>query len=139
MRVKKIDIQNAVNVFGHIVVGKVKDEQIRRTLAFDYRELRKASRDIEQERSNLVGKFREEFADEWLEIQVLRNSGRPVVDHDEFLRAEAATNQDINDMFQEEAPELDLQKVSLDDFLKYVRDGEYTFEDLAVLDGIVIE
>ena len=136
---KKIDIQNAVNVFGRIVVGKVKDEQIRRTLAFDYRELRKASRDIEQERSDLVGKFREEFADEWLEIQVLRNSGRPVVDHDEFLRAEAATNQDINDMFQEEAPELDLQKVSLDDFLKYVRDGEYTFEDLAVLDGIVIE
>ena len=71
---------------------------------------------------------------------MLRASGRPVVDHDEFLRAEASSNRLIAEMFQEEVTEdLDLQQVSVDDFVKAVRDGDYTFEDLACLDGIVIE
>ena len=99
---KKIDIQNAVNAFGRIPVNTVKHDQIRSTLIHDYRKLRKASREIEQERLDLVEKFREDFADEMLDVQVLRESGRPVVDHDEFLRAEASMNRLIQKMFQEE-------------------------------------
>ena len=126
---KKIDVQNAVNAFGRIPVNKVKNDQIRSALIHDYRKLRKASREIEQERLDLVEKFREDFADEMLDVQVLRESGRPVVDHDEFLRAEASMNRLI----------LELVKVSMDDFAKAVKDGDYTFEDVAALDGIVIE
>lgn len=137
---KKIDIQNAVNAFGRIPVNKVKNDQIRSTLIHDYRKLRKASREIEQERLDLVEKFREDFADEMLDVQVLRESGRPVTDHDEFLRAEATMNRIIQKMFQEElAEDLELVKVSMDDFAKAVKDGDYTFEDVAALDGIVIE
>ena len=136
---KKIDIQNAVNALGRVPVNKVKDDRIRFSLIYDYRKLRKASRDIEQERTDLVEKFRQDFADEMLDVQVLRASGRPVTDHDEFLRAEASSNRLIAEMFQEEVKEdLELQKVSVDDFVKAVRDGDYTFEDLACLDGIVI-
>ena len=51
---KKIDIQNAVNALGRVPVNKVKDDRIRNTLIYDYRKLRKASRDIEQERTDLV-------------------------------------------------------------------------------------
>lgn len=137
---KKIDIQNAVNAFGRIPVNKVKNDKIRSTLIFDYRRLRKVSREIEQERSDLVEKFREDFADEALEVHVLRESGRPVTDHDEFLRAEASMNRIIQKMFQEEVTEdLELVMVTMDDFEKAVKDGEYTFEDLAALDGIIIE
>lgn len=137
---KKIDVQNAVNAFGRIPVNKVKNDQIRSTLIHDYRKLRKASREIEQERLDLVEKFREDFADEMLDVQVLRESGRPVVDHDEFLRAEASMNRLIQKMFQEEVEEdLELVKVSMDDFSKAVKDGDYTFEDVAALDGIVID
>jgi len=137
---KKIDIQNAVNAFGRIPVNKVKNDQIRSTLIYDYRKLRKASREIEQERLDLVEKFREDFADEMLDVQVIRESGRPVTDHDEFLRAEASMNRLIQKMFQEEVEEdLELVKVGIDDFIKAVRDGDYTFEDVAALDGIVLE
>jgi len=137
---KKIDVQNAVNAFGRIPVNKVKNDQIRSTLIYDYRKLRKASREIEQERLDLVEKFREDFAEEMLDVQVLRESGRPVTDHDEFLRAEASMNRLIQKMFQEEVEEdLELVKVGIDDFIKAVRDGDYTFEDVAALDGIVLE
>ena len=137
---KKIDVQNAVNAFGRIPVNKVKNDQIRSTLIHDYRKLRKASREIEQERLDLVEKFREDFAEEMLDVQVLRESGRPVTDHDEFLRAEASMNRLIQKMFQEEVEEdLELVKVGIDDFIKAVRDGDYTFEDVAALDGIVLE
>ena len=137
---KKIDVQNAVNAFGRIPVNKVKNDQIRSTLIHDYRKLRKASREIEQERLDLVEKFREDFADEMLDVQVLRESGRPVTDHDEFLRAEASMNRLIQKMFQEEvAEDLELVKVTMDDFAKAVKDGDYTFEDVAALDDIVIE
>ena len=137
---KKIDIQNAVNAFGRIPVNKVKNDQIRCTLTHDYRKLRRVSREIEQDRQDLVEKFREDFAEEMLDVQVLRESGRPVTDHDEFLRAEASMNRLIQKMFQEEVEEdLELVKVGIDDFIKAVRDGDYTFEDVAALDGIVLE
>lgn len=137
---KKIDIQNAVNAFGRIPVNKVKNDKIRSALIFDYRRLRKVSREIEQERSDLVEKFRDDFAEELLDVQVLRESGKPVTDHDEFLRAEASMNRTIQKMFQEEVTEdLELVTVTMDDFEKAVKDGEYTFEDLAALDGIIIE
>jgi len=137
---KKSDIQNAVNAFGRIPVNKVKNDKIRSTLIYDYRRLRKVSREIEQERSDLVEKFRDDFAEELLDVQVLRESGKPVTDHDEFLRAEASMNRTIQKMFQEEVTEdLELVTVTMDDFEKAVKDGEYTFEDLAALDGIVIE
>lgn len=137
---KNIEIQNAVNAFGRVPVNKVKNDQIRMTLIYDYRKLRKASREIEQARTDIVEKFQADFADEMLDVQVLRESGRPVTDHDEFLKAEASVNRLIKEMFQEEyAGELELQRVPLDDFVKAVKDGDYTFEDLACLDGIVIE
>lgn len=137
---KKIDVQNAVNALGRVPVNRVKNDQIRNTLIHDYRKLRRVSREIEQERADLVEKFREDFADEMLDVQVLRESGRPVVDHDEFLRAEASMNRIIQKMFQEEVSEdLELVTVSMEDFAKAVKDGEYTFEDVAALDGIVID
>lgn len=137
---KKIDVQNAVNALGRVPVNRVKNDQIRNTLIHDYRKLRRVSREIEQERADLVEKFREDFADEMLDVQVLRESGRPVTDHDEFLRAEASMNRILQKMFQEEvAEDLELVTVSMEDFAKAVKDGEYTFEDVAALDGIVID
>ena len=140
---KKIDIQNAVNAYGRIPVNKVKDDVVRNTLIFDYRKLRKVSREIEEERTDLVEKFQGDFAAEMEEVRALRQKGEVISaasrpDLAAFLKAEAKLNRDVREMFREEVS-LDLNRVSVDDFIKAVKDGEYTFEDIAALDGVVLE
>lgn len=129
---------NAVNALGRVAVNKIKNDVVRNTLIFDYRKLRKASREIEQERTDLLEKFRADFADEVLEVAALRDAMKPVVDHKEFLAAEAEANRQIKALFQE-GIELELSKVTMEDFVKAVKDGDYTLEDLATLDGIILE
>ena len=75
---KKIDVQNAVNAFGQIPVNKVKDDIVRNTLIYDYRRLRKVSREIEEERTDLVEKFQADFAVEAEEARALRQQGKAV-------------------------------------------------------------
>ena len=137
---KKIDIQNAVNAYGRIPVNKVKDDIVRNTLIYDYRRLRKASREIEEERTDLVEKFQADFAVEAEEARALRQQGKAVTGAAlaPFLKAEAELNRAVRAMFREEV-ELELKTVPMDDFVKAVKDGDYTFEDLSALDGIVLE
>ena len=137
---KKIDVQNAVNAFGRIPVNKVKDDVVRNTLIYDYRRLRKVSREIEEERTDLVEKFQSDFAVEAEEARALRQQGKAVTGAAlaPFLKAEAELNRAVRAMFREEV-ELELQTVPMDDFVKAVKDGDYTFEDLSALDGVVLD
>jgi hypothetical protein len=137
---KKIDVQNAVNAFGRIPVNKVKDDVVRNTLIYDYRRLRKVSREIEEERTDLVEKFQADFAVEAEEARALRQQGKAVTGAAlaPFLKAEAELNRAVRAMFREEV-ELELQTVPMDDFVKAVKDGEFTFEDLSALDGVVLD
>lgn len=137
---KKIDIQNAVNAYGRIPVNKVKDDIVRNTLIYDYRRLRKVSREIEEERTDLVEKFQADFAVEAEEARALRQQGKAVTGAAlaPFLKAEAELNRSVRAMFREDVV-LELQTVPMDDFVKAVKDGDYTFEDLSALDGIVLE
>ena len=137
---KKIDVQNAVNAFGRIPVNKVKDDVVRNTLIYDYRRLRKVSREIEEERTDLVEKFQSDFAVEAEEARALRQQGKAVTGAAlaPFLKAEAELNRAVRAMFREEV-ELELQTVPMDDFVKAVKDGEFTFEDLSALDGVVLD
>ena len=137
---KKIDVQNAVNAFGRIPVNKVKDDIVRNTLIYDYRRLRKVSREIEEERTDLVEKFQADFAVEAEEARALRQQGKAVTGAAlaPFLKAEAELNRDVRAMFREEV-ELELKTVPTDDFVKAVKDGDYTFEDLSALDGVVLD
>ncbi len=137
---KKIDVQNAVNAFGRIPVNKVKDDVVRNTLIYDYRRLRKVSREIEEERTDLVEKFQVDFAVEAEEARALRQQGKAVTGAAlaPFLKAEAELNRAVRAMFREEV-ELELKTVPMDDFVKAVKDGDYTFEDLSALDGVVLE
>lgn len=136
---KKIDVQNAVNAFGRIAVNRVKDDRIRNTLIYDYRQLRKVSREIDQERSDVIEKLQGDYSEEFHEVAALRNAGQPVAGHMEFLVAESQMNTLLKDLFREEIEVPGLQRIALDDFVRAVKDGEYTFEDLAVLDGIILE
>lgn len=137
---KKIDIQNAVNAYGRIPANKVKDDIVRNTLIYDYRRLRKVSREIEEERTDLVEKFQADFAVEAEEARALRQQGKAVTGAAlaPFLKAEAELNRAVRAMFREDVV-LELQTVPMDDFVKAVKDGDYTFEDLSALDGIVLE
>ena len=137
---KKIDIQNAVNALGRVPVNKVKDDVVRNTLIYDYRRLRKVSREIEEERTDLVEKFQADFAVEAEEARALRQQGKAVTGAAlaPFLKAEAELNRAVRAMFREEV-ELELKTVPMDDFVKAVKDGDYTFEDLSALDGVVLD
>ncbi len=137
---KKIDVQNAVNAFGRIPVNKVKDDVVRNTLIYDYRRLRKVSREIEEERTDLVEKFQADFAVEAEEARALRQQGKAVTGAAlaPFLKAEAELNRAVRAMFREEV-ELEFKTVPMDDFVKAVKDGDYTFEDLSALDGVVLD
>lgn len=142
-KMKKIDVQNAVNAYGRIPVNKVKDDVVRESLIFDYRKLRKASREIEEERGDLVEKFQVDFAAEREEVRALRQKGEAVSaskrpDLAAFLKAEAELNKAVRALFHEEI-DLELRLVSVEDFTKAVKDGEYTFEDIAAMDGVVLE
>lgn len=136
---KKIEVQNAVNALGRVPVNKIKDDSIRNILIYDYRKLRKASREIEEERSDMVEKLQTDFVVEVEEVRALRAAGKPVTGQScvEFLKAEAELNRTIRAMFREEI-ELELKTVNMDDFVKAVRDGDYTLEDLSALDGVVL-
>ena len=136
---KKIDIINAVNALGKVRITRIKDDRVKFTLAAAYRKLRKVSRDIDEERHCIIDKFQADFPDEFLEVQRLRDAGQPVVGFDEFLKAEADSNRLLRDISREEAEDIDIATLSADDFIKAVKDDELTFEDLAALDGIVIE
>lgn len=136
---KKIDIINAVNALGKVRINRIKDERIKFTLVQAYRLLRKASRDIDEERKEVIEKFQKDFENELPEVQQLRMEEKPVTGHDEFLKAEADCNRILSKMSQEEITIDGIQTVKVDDFLRYVKEDELTLEDIDLLDGIVLE
>ena len=137
---KKIDIQNAVNVLGPLDVNQIKDVSVRDTLVYDYSLLRKLSRAIEQERADLVEKFQSDFAVEAEEARALRQQGKAVTGPvlAPFLKAEAELNRSVRAMFREEVS-LELLTMPVDEFVSAMKEFDYTLEDLSKLDGIVFE
>lgn len=136
---KKIDIINAVNALGKVRINKIKDERVKFSLVQAYRKLRKASKDIDDERKEVIEKFQKDFEEDLPEVQQFRMEGKPVTGHNEFLKAEADCNRILAKMSQEEAAIDGVQPVKVDDFLRYVKEDELTLEDIDLLDGIVLE
>lgn len=136
---QKIALINAVNVLSGIKITKIKNDKVKFTLIADYRALRKASREYEEDQREIVKQFQEDHAGEEDEVKKLRSEGKPVTGHDDFLKAEKDINKVLADMSREECEVEGLKKVKIEDFLKAVTDADLSMEDIANLDGIVIE
>ncbi|MCR5326268.1 MAG: hypothetical protein K6E37_05900 [Bacteroidales bacterium] len=136
---QKITLINAVNVLSGIKITKIKNDKVKFTLIADYRALRKASREYEEDQREIVKQFQDDHAGEEDEVKKLRSEGKPVTGHDDFLKAEKDINKVLAEMSREECEVEGLKKVKIEDFLKAVTDADLTMEDIANLDGIVIE
>lgn len=136
---QKIALINAVNVLSGIKITKIKNDKVKFTLIADYRALRKASREYEEDQREIVKQFQEDHAGEEDEVKKLRSEGKPVTGHDDFLKAEKDINKVLADMSREECEVEGLKKVKIEDFLKAVTEPDLSMEDIANLDGIVIE
>ena len=136
---KRIDIINAVNVLGRVRIHKIQNEKVKFSLLRAYRTLRKASREIDDYRKDVIEGFQRDFQPELEDVQQLRCSGRPVTGHDAFLKAESDANRHLQEMLREEVTGLAFDTIPFDDFVKAVKDEDLTCEDIAVLDGIILE
>lgn len=136
---QKIALINAVNVLSGIKITKIKNDKVKFTLIANYRALRKASREYEEDQREIVKQFQEDHAGEEDEVKKLRSEGKPVAGHDDFLKAEKDINKVLADMSREECEVEGLKKVKIEDFLKAVTEPDLSMEDIANLDGIVIE
>ncbi len=134
---KKIDIINAVNALSRIPVNKVKNDKVKFSLVANYRRLRKAAREIDEDRDVVVKKFQEDWKDEIEAVGGLRANRQPVTGHADFLKSEADVNKQIDAMYQEDLEVEGLVPISLEDLVKAVGDTDLSFEAVNNLDCII--
>ena len=136
---KKYDIMVAANALAGIQLNKIKDDKLKFTLVANFRKLRSAAKAIEEEQKTIAEKFQSDFAGEIDIVQQLRAAGLPVNDHNDFLKAEKDTQKCIQDLLQEDAEPIDIQRVDLESLVKALKDTDLTMASIASLDGIIIE
>lgn len=134
---KKIDIINAVRVLSKLPINKVKNDKTKFSLLSDYRELRKVSKAIDEDRDVAVKKFREDFKDEIEVVASLRRHDLPVDAHEGYVTAERDLNKFLDNMLQEEIAVSIPAPVSWEDFVKAVGDTDLSFEEINSLDCII--
>ena len=134
---KKIDIINAVRVLSKLPINKVKNDKTKFSLLSDYRELRKVSKAIDEDRDVAVNKFRKDFKDEIEVVASLRRHDLPVNDHEGYVTAERDLNKFLDNMLQEEIAVSIPAPVSWEDFVKAVDDTDLSFEEINSLDCII--
>lgn len=129
----KISVVNAIaGVLSGIKINKITDKAVKTALVNDYLHLRKFAKEASNDAEELRKKFREDWADELDAIVELRQSGKPVVGHKEYLDAERDANQAIQALYDNDV-EVSLKPVKMDAFLTACGGEELTFEQLAVL------
>lgn len=136
---KNTEIIAAVNALAKVPINKIKDDKVKFTLVFDYRILRRAAREVDDERETIVRKFQEDWKEEIAAVQKLRSEGKPVAGYEEFLSSERDANRQIDMMLAEDHPVEGLQKVALEPFIKSIGDAPLCFEDIEKLGCIIDE
>ena len=132
---KKIEVIAAVNAINKIPVSKVTDKEVRYALIDDYLLLRKTAREIDAERSELIDKFREEWPAEVATPQI--QSGRVSA---ELEAAQVRLDEDLTRLSNASIEVNGLKAIERSAFCSALGDDvDITFDDIAALDGIVIQ
>lgn len=132
-------IASITGVLSGMKINKISDKRVKATLINDYLCLRRILKDSDNDREEVVKKFRDDWRDEIGDVEAFRRDGREVVGHDAYLEAERDANQSIADIFNRDV-NVELASVPLDAFIVSFGKDELTFEQLAILqDGGIIK
>lgn len=130
MKLAIAEINAAVGMLSGIKLSRIADKEAKAVLLKDYLALRKVVKDADAEKSEIVSKFQEDWADELPKVQAFRDKNEPVVGHDDYLEAEKDANNAIIDLFSEKV-DIYLSPAKFDAIMDFSED--ITLEQIAFL------
>ena len=138
MKLARHIITNLAEILGGIKINRIEDKEAKAALLKDYLALRKAAKEAEADRDEIVRKFQDDWAEEIPAIEKFRREGKPVIGHLYYLDAERDANKAIADTFSQEV-DIDIVPVKLDAISAFSDD--ITLEAVAFLEenGIIGE
>lgn len=138
MKLAIAEINAAVGMLSGIKLSRIADKEAKAVLLKDYLALRRVVKDADAEKSEIVSKFQEDWADELPQVQAFRDKNEPVVGHDGYLEAEKDANKAIIDLFSKKV-DIDLSPAKFDAIMDFSED--ITIEQIAFLQecGIIEE
>lgn len=104
---------SAAAILSGIRLNRISDRDAKAALLKDYLALRKVAKGADEDKDEVVRKFKEDWADELAAVQSFREKGRPVVGHLDYLEAERDANKAISDIYSAEV-DIDLSTVKMD-------------------------
>lgn len=126
------DINVVVGILSGMKINRITDKKTKSALLDDYLLLRPHFKKANEDVGEIRRKFQEDWDDELDVVQSLRENGKPVVGHDEYLDAETDANKAIADTLSAEV-EVDIKSVPMDDFMTACGGEELNFEQIAFL------
>ena len=133
MKLKVVIIDSIVNVLATIKLSKITDKEVKEKLIKDYLLMRQVVKRAQEDRQEIIDKFRSDWGDTINEVEKLRKEKKPVDEYKDFLTAEEDTVSLITKLFNVEE-ELSLSPVKLDDFISAVGEENITLETIAFLE-----
>lgn len=138
MKLTVNDINAATKILSGIKFNRITDKEAKSALLKDYLILRKAAKEAEEDKNEIVRKFQEDWMDELAQVEAFRKEKKPVVGHDEYLDAERDANKAIVEIWSRE---LDIDLVSIPQVAITDFSEDITLEQIAFLQeaGIIGE
>ena len=138
MLIKKSVIYALANILSSIKINKLVDKDTKATLIKEYLQMKKILKDLDEERDEVVLKFRTDWEDELPKVAELRKKSEPVVGHDAFLEAEKDANDTLAALYATET-EVDFTPIALDKFISAIGEEDLTLDAISFLQecGIV--
>lgn len=130
MKLTVNDINAATGILSGIKLSRIQDKEAKNALLKDYLAMRKVVKDADAERTEIVRKFQDDWADELPAVQAFRDEHRPVVGHDDYLDAEKDANKAIQDIFSASV-DIDIAPAEIDAITDFSDD--ITLEQIAFL------
>lgn len=126
----------AASILSGIRLNRITDKDAKAALLKDYLALRRAAKEADADKDEIIRKFQEDWADELRAVQSFREKNRPVIGHLDYLEAEKDANKAISAIFSADV-EIDLSPVEISAVADFSED--ITLEQIAFLQecGIV--
>ena len=132
MKLARHTIVGLAGILGGIKINRIEDKEAKAVLLKDYLAIRKAAKEAEADREEIVRKFQEDWMAEIPAIEKFRKENKPVLGHLDYLDAEKDANKAISDIFSTEV-DIDIKPVPTDDFVASCGDEELSLEQIAFL------
>lgn len=136
----KVAIVNTLaGILSGIKINKITDKNVKNKLLQTFLNLRKVIKEAEAERLEIIDKFQKDWLEELKAVEDFRIKKVPVIGHEEYLEAEKDANALISSIFDKEV-EINLDPVTLDDFMSFCGNEDTTFEQVAFLqdNGVIV-